>query len=112
MLLSRSDRPLVAAAVAVLAECEADLLLRSDFEDILTYLKIEPLSWGAGSARARRALDAALSAPWVFLPHEADVLCGMGRSGLESVDLKADEKKEGAPETAQGGAAAPEDDSA
>lgn len=42
MLLENSDAVLLRAALAVLAECEADLLMQEDFEELLTYLKVLP----------------------------------------------------------------------
>jgi hypothetical protein len=61
MLQENSDAVLLKAAVAVLAECEGDLLIQEDFEEILTYLKVEPVQWPAG--RLRRVLNAAIASP-------------------------------------------------
>ena len=59
LLLEGDSWVLARVALALMAECEADLLLRDDFEDLLTYLKLEPMAWPAH--RLRRVLDAALS---------------------------------------------------
>ena len=66
MLTEHSANIMLRAALAVLAECEDDLLQRHDFEDLITYLKVltEPsiaaiaalrsfLSW----TRSKRSLD-------------------------------------------------------
>ncbi len=49
------------AALAVMAEAEGELLVRDDFEALLTYLKVEPGAWP--TARLRRVLNAALASP-------------------------------------------------
>ena len=40
MLLERRTHILLRAALAVLADCEADLLQLHDFEELITYLKV------------------------------------------------------------------------
>lgn len=40
MLTEHSSNVLMRAALAVLAECEDDLLQLHDFEDLITYLKV------------------------------------------------------------------------
>lgn len=59
LLLENDSWVLARVALMLMAECEGDLLLRDDFEDVLTYLKLEPLNWPVH--RQRRVLDAALS---------------------------------------------------
>jgi len=61
MLIENSDAVLMRAALAVMAECEAELMIQDTFEDLLTYLKVEPLNWGPH--RLRRVLNAALNSP-------------------------------------------------
>jgi hypothetical protein len=61
MLASDSDDVLPRAALAVMAECEAELMARDDFEELLTYLKVAPLQWAPH--RLRRVLNAALGSP-------------------------------------------------
>ncbi|KAI3426937.1 hypothetical protein D9Q98_006881 [Chlorella vulgaris] len=61
MLQEDSDSILLKTAVAILAECEGDLLMQEDFESLLTYLKIEPAQWSP--QRLRRVLNAAVSSP-------------------------------------------------
>ena len=41
MLTENSSSVLMRAALAVLAECEDDLLQLHDFEDLITYLKVQ-----------------------------------------------------------------------
>ena len=43
MLTEHSPNIMLRAALAVLAECEEDLLQRHDFEDLITYLKVSIL---------------------------------------------------------------------
>jgi hypothetical protein len=45
---------LLRLALAVVAECEADLLQLADFEDIITFLKVEPVRWPAQRMRKVR----------------------------------------------------------
>jgi hypothetical protein len=52
---------LLRAALTVLAECETELLMQEDFEELLTFLKVEPVRWPAH--RLRRVLDAAVHSP-------------------------------------------------
>ncbi|RMZ55702.1 hypothetical protein APUTEX25_005743 [Auxenochlorella protothecoides] len=59
LLAENGSEVLLRVGLAIMAECEADLLLRDDFEDLLTFLKAEPLTWPA--YRTRRVLDAAMN---------------------------------------------------
>lgn len=61
MLLENSDAILLRCAMCILAECEAELLMQDDFEELLTYLKVAPLQWN--HLRQRRVIDAALASP-------------------------------------------------
>lgn len=45
MLTEHSPNVLMRAALAVLAECEEDLLQLHDFEDLITYLKVSLNLW-------------------------------------------------------------------
>jgi len=58
MLAENSDAVLMRAALAIMAECEAELLMQEDFEELLTYLKVEPVQWS--THRLRRVLNAAI----------------------------------------------------
>lgn len=58
MLAENSDAVLMRVALAVMAECEAELLMQEDFEELLTYLKVEPVQWS--THRLRRVLNAAI----------------------------------------------------
>lgn len=42
MLTEHSPNIMLRVALAVLAECEDDLLQLHDFEDLITYLKVQP----------------------------------------------------------------------
>jgi hypothetical protein len=61
MLVENSDNILARTAIAIMAESEADLLMLDDFEELLTYLKVNPVSWEPD--RLRRVLNAALNSP-------------------------------------------------
>mmetsp|Transcript_5393 Transcript_5393/g.15439 ORF Transcript_5393/g.15439 Transcript_5393/m.15439 type:complete len:845 (+) Transcript_5393:278-2812(+) len=50
---------LMQAALAVVAECEKDLLALEDFEDILTFLKVEPVEWS--DKKLRKVLNTAVA---------------------------------------------------
>ena len=62
MLTEHSSNILMRAALAVLAECEDDLLQLHDFEDLITYLKVGmlqilPQSAFDSTVAARSALE-------------------------------------------------------
>lgn len=61
MLIEDSDAALMRTALAVMAEGEAELMMQEDFEELLTYLKVEPMSWS--HQRLRGVLNAALNSP-------------------------------------------------
>ena len=61
MLLQNSDEILLRVALAIMAECEAELLIQDDFEALLTYVKVTPASWE--SHKLRRVINAALNSP-------------------------------------------------
>ncbi|KAA6417907.1 MAG: GTPase activator NB4S EVI5 [Trebouxia sp. A1-2] len=61
MLTEHSSNILMRAALAVLAECEDDLLQLHDFEDLITYLKVEPVQWSADHTRV--VLSSAITSP-------------------------------------------------
>jgi len=61
MLLQGKDGILLRAAVSVMAEFEAELLMQDDFEELLTYLKVDPLRWDID--RLRRVINAAINSP-------------------------------------------------
>ena len=61
MLLQGNDGILLRAAVSVMAEFEAELLMQDDFEELLTYLKVDPLRWDV--ERLRRVINAAINSP-------------------------------------------------
>ncbi len=58
MLAENSDAVLMRVALAIMAECEAELLMQEDFEELLTFLKVEPVQWS--THRLRRVLNAAI----------------------------------------------------
>lgn len=58
MLVEDSDAVLMRVALAIMAESEPELLMQDDFEELLTYLKVEPVQWDA--QRLRRVLNAAI----------------------------------------------------
>jgi hypothetical protein len=58
MLAENNDSVLMRVALAIMAECEAELLMQEDFEELLTYLKVEPVQWS--THRLRRVLNAAI----------------------------------------------------
>lgn len=58
MLVEDSDAVLMRVALTIMAESEPDLLMQDDFEELLTYLKVEPVQWDAH--RLRRVLNAAI----------------------------------------------------
>jgi Rab-GTPase-TBC domain len=60
MLTENSDAVLMRVALAIMAECEAELLMQEDFEELLTYLKVEPVQWS--THRLRRVLNSAIHA--------------------------------------------------
>lgn len=61
MLTENSSNIFLRAALAVLAECEEDLMKLDDFEDLITYLKVQPVQWDA--AHTRLVLSSAISSP-------------------------------------------------
>lgn len=61
MLQENRDAILLKLAVAILAECEGDLLMQEGFEQLLTHLKADVVTWS--HARLRRVLSAALASP-------------------------------------------------
>lgn len=61
MLMENSDAVLMRTALAVMAECEAELLMQETFEELLTYLKVEPMNWGP--LKLRRVLNATVNSP-------------------------------------------------
>ncbi|GMH41766.1 hypothetical protein BSKO_09676 [Bryopsis sp. KO-2023] len=58
MLIENNDGCMQRAAFAVLAECEEEILALDDFEDILTYLKVQPMQWSSNTTR--QILDSSL----------------------------------------------------
>lgn len=71
MLAEDSDAVLMRVALAVMAECEPELLMQDDFEELLMYLKVEPVRWN--THRLRRVLNAAINGSPITLDeiHEA-----------------------------------------
>ncbi|KAL3137366.1 regulation of vesicle fusion [Trebouxia sp. C0010 RCD-2024] len=61
MLTEHSPNIMLRVALAVLAECEDDLLQLHDFEDLITYLKVEPVQWSADHTRT--VLSSAIASP-------------------------------------------------
>jgi hypothetical protein len=61
MLMEHSDAVLLRCALCVLAECESELIMQDDFEEMLTYLKVTPLKWD--QHRQRRVISAAVNSP-------------------------------------------------
>lgn len=61
MLMENSDAVLLRCAMCVLAECESELIMQDDFEEMLTYLKVTPLTWD--QHRQRRVISAAVNSP-------------------------------------------------
>ncbi|KAK9818215.1 hypothetical protein WJX72_008962 [[Myrmecia] bisecta] len=59
MLIENRAHILLRAALAVLAECDADLMALHDFEDLITYVKIEPVRWA--HHRSRKVLNLAVT---------------------------------------------------
>ena len=71
MLTEHSSNVLMRAALAVLAECEDDLLQLHDFEDLITYLKVELLQLSPQGAfdstvAARSVLEMLLGCTWTL----------------------------------------------
>eukprot|EP00873_Tetraselmis_striata_P025428 jgi/Tetstr1/445692/TSEL_003495.t1 len=52
MLAEHQGGMLMRVALAVMAECEAEIVELDDFEDIITHLKVEPCHWGTERTRA------------------------------------------------------------
>lgn len=61
MLVEDSDAIMQRAALAVMAECAADLMQLDDFEEIITFLKMQLAGWTG--KRARRVLNSAYRSP-------------------------------------------------
>lgn len=61
MLTTNSDLILLRVSLTIMAECEAELLMQDNFEELLTYLKVTPASWEPH--KLRRVLNAALNSP-------------------------------------------------
>jgi len=106
MLMENSDAVLLRCALCVLAECESELIMQDDFEEMLTYLKVTPLTWD--QHRQRRVISAAVNSP---ITHkelaeaeeaakiaasevEREVLnTGDGRGGMMKRERLAEDKK-------------------
>ena len=61
MLLQGDRGILLRTAMAIMCECEEELLELEAFEALLVHLKVDPLTWS--STRLRRVLNAALNSP-------------------------------------------------
>ncbi len=61
MLLQGDPGILLRTAMAIMCECEGELLELEAFEPLLVHLKVDPLSWS--NTRLRRVLNAALNIP-------------------------------------------------
>ena len=61
MLLQGDRGILLRTAMAIMCECENELLELDAFEPLLVHLKVDPLSWS--TTRLRRVLNAALNSP-------------------------------------------------
>jgi len=61
MLLEKSCTPLIRTAFAVLAELGEELLELDNFEDVLTCIKVKPLSWDVRAVR--KVLSSSLTSP-------------------------------------------------
>lgn len=61
MLLQGNDNIMLRTAISVMAEFESELLIQDDFEALLTYLKVDPVTWD--STRLRRVMNAAINSP-------------------------------------------------
>ena len=58
MLVENDDAVLMKTALAVMASSEPELLMQEDFEELLTYLKVEPVQWDVH--RLRKVLNSAI----------------------------------------------------
>ena len=72
MLTEHSSNVLMRAALAVLAECEDDLLQLHDFEDLITYLKVGKLQLLPQGASESIVTVAAWSELEMILGREVD----------------------------------------
>lgn len=72
MLTEHSSNVLMRAALAVLAECEDDLLQLHDFEDLITYLKVGKLQLLPQGASESIVAVAAWSELEMILGREVD----------------------------------------
>ena len=72
MLTEHSSNVLMRAALAVLAECEDDLLQLHDFEDLITYLKVGKLQLLPQGASESTVTVAAWSELEMILGREVD----------------------------------------
>ncbi|PNW80386.1 hypothetical protein CHLRE_07g315350v5 [Chlamydomonas reinhardtii] len=61
LLQDGNDRLLLRCSYAVMEALEPELLARHDFQALITYLKMEPVSWGLG--RQRAIFESALASP-------------------------------------------------
>ncbi len=61
MLLQGDPGILLRTAMAIMCECEGELLELEAFEPLLVHLKVDPLSWS--NTRLRRVINAALNSP-------------------------------------------------
>ncbi|GLC50154.1 hypothetical protein PLESTB_000348300 [Pleodorina starrii] len=61
LLQDGHDRLLLRCSFAVVEALESELLARHDFEALITYLKMEPVSWGL--SRQRTIMERALTSP-------------------------------------------------
>ena len=82
MLANNSDIVLMRAAIAVMAECEVEIVGLDDFEDIITHLKVEPCSWGAD--RMQEVLNVAVHSYLSEEDVEEATRAAMAEMGLSS----------------------------
>lgn len=61
MLLEGKDGIIIRTAIAIMGECEAELMMQENFEELLMYLKVDPLRWD--SIRLRRVLNGGINSP-------------------------------------------------
>ncbi|KAK9843314.1 hypothetical protein WJX74_010233 [Apatococcus lobatus] len=63
LLIEHRPQILLRVAMAVMAQCEEALLKLHDFEDLITYLKVEPVRWPHATARKviNQAVEEAVS---------------------------------------------------
>ncbi|KAI8114040.1 hypothetical protein M9434_002166 [Picochlorum sp. BPE23] len=61
MLLEGSDAIILRTAIAIMGECEAELMMQENFEELLMYLKVDPLRWD--SIRLRRVVNGGINSP-------------------------------------------------